>query len=87
LAGTVGIMRLAVLVFCWISGVHVEEALAGLLEEGLVVEYHIVPDITILKDLLEVADEVLMKPQYTVLVQSVIVLYRQLHQRQQQQFH
>ncbi len=71
------------LVFSWISWIYVEQTLAGLLEEGLVVKHYIVPDIAVFQYFLEVADEVLMQPQYTVLVQRMIVLYRQLHQRKQ----
>jgi hypothetical protein len=61
LASTVGVMCLAELIFCWISRFHIKQALTSLLEEGLVVQYHIVPDITIFKDIFEVVDEVLMQ--------------------------
>ncbi len=75
-------MCLTVLIFIGLDGFYGELAETGLFEQGLVVEHHIIPHFAVFEHALEVGDRMLVQSEHAVLVQSVVVLNCELHQRQ-----
>lgn len=86
LAHPIGVVRLAVLILVGLDGLDHQEAEAGLLEEGLVVQHNVVPELVLLEDLAEVVDVVEMEPEDAVLMEGVVILDSKLHEREKQQF-